>query len=79
MSDNESLRESEEAMMQDGEGVPDILEGYYQVKFYGYSLTFQEAMAAALNWMGEHPEYDVEDVVIGSDEGTWVSLYCRKQ
>ena len=57
----------------------DILDGYCQVKFYDYSATFQSAMADALEWMKEHPEYDVEDVIVASDEGTWVTLYCRKK
>ena len=57
----------------------DILDGYIQVQFYAYSATFQDAMTAALSWMLQHPEYDVEDVVVGSDEGTWVTLYCRKK
>ena len=57
----------------------DILGGYYQVRFYSYSYTLKEAMTTALSWMLQHPEYDIEDVIVGSDEGTWVTLYCRRK
>ena len=57
---------------------PEIIEGYYQVKFYSYRADFQELMTVALTWIKKHPECDVEDVLVGADEGTWVCLYFRK-
>jgi len=57
----------------------DILEGYYQVKLYDYSASYDDVLWAGYLWIKAHPEYEVEDIIIGSDEGTWITLYCRKK
>jgi hypothetical protein len=56
---------------------PQIDSGFYRISFYGYSATFEDCMTAALEWLKMHPEYSVEDILVGSDEGTWLSLYCK--
>ncbi len=55
---------------------PYIEEGYRLITWYSYGAELTELLAAALKWISSHPEYRIEDIITGQDEGTWVKIYC---
>jgi hypothetical protein len=58
---------------------PEIENGYSSIIFYSYSDEISEVMEESLKWIKLHPEFDLEDIVAGSDEGTYVRLYGKFQ
>ncbi len=64
--------------MTDKNYEPDVTEGIISVRFYDYSADLPFMLKYALDWLDKNKEYSLEDLVAGEDEGTYVTLYCKK-
>ena len=59
---------------------PYIEEGFISIRFYTYSTDLAYVLKYASEWLEKHlTEYDLEDIVAGEDEGTYVVFYCKKK
>ena len=59
---------------------PYIEEGFISIKFYSYTADLAYILKYASEWLEKHiEEYDLEDVVAGADEGTYIIFYCKRK
>jgi len=65
--------------MPNSEYEPNIEEGLIRVSFYSYSADQLDILKYAIQWLEENKGYDLQDLVTAVDEGSLVTLYCKKR
>ena len=56
---------------------PEITEGIKKATWYEYGASNIELLQAALQWVKDHPDVEIMDIMFGSDEGTWLTIYFQ--
>jgi len=66
--------------MDNNDYEPHIEEGFVSIRFYSYVADLSYILKFASEWLEKHlEEYELEDLVAGEDEGTFITLYCKKK